>query len=105
MLGDAAPSRTAYANSLPRQQRLYALGAVTFGDSGSGTTTSDGAAVGINVTIEPGAGGEVGGPFEVFTMGIQRLDLAVADAAKALGVRLTLRTAPLLPAPLPTQRC
>lgn len=105
VLGDTVPSRTAYADGLPRRHRIHALGTVTFGDSGSGTTTADGSAVGINVTIEPGAGGQVGGSFGAYAMGIQRLDLAVADAAKALGVRLTLRTAPLLPTPLPVKRC
>jgi hypothetical protein len=102
--GETIPSRTAYADELPRTHRLRALGVVSFGDSGSGTTTAAGEAVGINVTIQAmGSGG--GTAMSVSTMGMQRLDLAVAEAAKALGVRLALRTAPLLPTPLPTDRC
>lgn len=89
---------------LPRTPRVHALGVVAFGDSNSGTTTADGAAVGINVTLEPYQQGDDAGTF-VYSMGLQRLDLAVVEASKALGVRLSLRTAPLAPPPLPTQRC
>lgn len=104
VLGDTVPSRTAFTDQIPRNPRLHALGTVTFGDSGSGTTTADGAAVGINVTIEPFFRLGDGGAF-TYLMGMQRLDLAVAEAATALGVRLSLRTAPLAPTPAPTQRC
>jgi hypothetical protein len=56
------------------------------------------------VTVEPYLQGDAAGTF-VYSMGLQRLDLAVAEASKVLGVRLSLRTAPLAPTPLPTQRC
>ena len=104
VLGDAVPTRTAVTDRLLRQPRLHALGALSFGDSGSGTTTSDGTAVGINVTLEPFVKGGGDGTF-AYTVGMQRLDLAVEEASRALGVRLSLRTAPLAPTPLPSQRC
>jgi hypothetical protein len=104
VVSDVAPTRTAVTDRLPRTPRVHALGAVAFGDSGSGTTTADGTAVGINVTVEPYLQGDAAGTF-VYSMGLQRLDLAVAEASKVLGVRLSLRTAPLAPTPLPTQRC
>lgn len=100
----AAPTRTAVTDRLLRTSRMHALGAVSFGDSGSGTTTAAGTAVGINVTLEPFVQGDSGGTF-VYTVGMQRLDLAVGEASRALGTRLSLRTAPLAPPPLPTQRC
>jgi hypothetical protein len=103
-ISDVAPTRTAVTDRLPRNPRVHALGVVVFGDSGSGTTTADGTAVGINVTIEPYLRGDTAGSF-VYAMGLQRLDLAVAEASQALGVRLSLRTAPLSPTPLPTKRC
>lgn len=103
-VSDVAPTRTALTDRIPRNPRVHALGAVAFGDSGSGTTTPEGTAVGINVTIEPYLSGDGNGTF-AYSMGLQRLDLAVAEASKALGVRLSLRTAPLAPTPLPTQRC
>ncbi len=104
LLGDTVPTRRAVSDSLPKVPRLHALGAVSPGDSGSGTTTADGAAVGINVTIEPYL--DTGVTTNVVSlMGMQRLDLAVAEAEQALGVRLVLRTAPLLDEPLPTARC
>jgi hypothetical protein len=104
VISDVVPTRTAVTDRVPRNPRVHALGAVVFGDSGSGTTTADGTAVGINVTIEPYLRGDTSGTF-VYSMGLQRLDLAVAEASQAMGVRLSLRTAPLAPTPLPTQRC
>lgn len=104
VLSVAAPTRTAVTDRLLRHPRMHALGALTFGDSGSGTTTNDGTAVGINVTLEVAGRWQSDGAF-VYIIGLQRLDLAVTEAARALGVRLSLRTAPLAPTPLPTQRC
>jgi hypothetical protein len=104
VLGEAAPSRAAVTDRLLRQPRMHALGAVSFGDSGSGTTTADGTAVGINVTLEPFVRGDGDGTF-AYTVGMQRLDLAITEASQALGVRLSLRTAPLAPTPPPSQRC
>lgn len=60
--------------------------------------------VGIIVTLELFFQGDGGGTF-AHTIGMQRLDLAVAEASQVLGVRLVLRTVPLAPPPLPTQRC
>ena len=103
LLGDTVPTRRAVGDSLPKVPRLHALGAVSPGDSG-GDHDRRGAAVGINVTIEPYL--DTGVTTNVVSlMGMQRLDLAVAEAEQALGVRLVLRTAPLLDEPLPTARC
>jgi hypothetical protein len=104
VLGDTVPSRTAVTDRLLRNPRMYAVGALTFGDSGSGTITSDGTAVGVNVSIQLSLRRDQNGTF-AYTIGMQRLDLAVAEASAALGVRLSLRTAPLAPPPLPSQRC
>lgn len=94
------PSRRAYANGIPRQSIVRALGVVSFGDSGSGTTTAAGAAVGINVHITVGVDNGLPTLF-----GMARLDLAIEKAERSLGIQLKLRTAPLLPEPLPTTRC
>ena len=99
VLGEAVPNRTAVASTLPREPYTIVQGPFAPGDSGSAMTTADGAAVGIVAELvvdgaEPNAGA-----------GIVRLEDAATDASRRLGVRLSLRTAPLLPAPSPTSAC
>lgn len=93
-LSSALPVRTGAATSLPRVNRLHLVAAMVFGDSGSGSTTSDGLAVGIASTIAP-QNSAVGPEPALGTIDLQRFDLAVQAVERALGIRLTLRTAPL----------
>lgn len=93
---DVSPNRTAFARSLPREHYSVVQGPFMAGDSGSPVTTADGAAVGVLAELT--VGGESGA-------GIVRLEDAIRAATTRLGVRFTLRTAPLLPAPVPTAPC
>lgn len=93
---DVSPNRTAFARSLPREHYSVVQGPFMAGDSGSPLTTADGAAVGVLAELT--VGGQSGA-------GIVRLENAMRAATSRLGVRFTLRTAPLLPAPLPTAPC
>lgn len=63
--------------------KFYFAGTTTFGDSGSPAMTSDGRAAGVIVAIGP--------TLDIAT----RLDDAIALAGAAMGVPLTLLTAPL----------
>ncbi len=104
VVSDVAPSRTAVAAALPQTHRLRVVGVYSFGDSGGPTNTADGLAVGLNSSLgsDPDFNNATAIPGAVV---LQRFDLAVQDAEKALGIRLALRTAPLLSRPLPNQRC
>jgi hypothetical protein len=61
--------------------------------------TADGAAVGQIVQIAADVLAPDGGA------GVVRLEYALQAATRKIGIRFTLRTAPLLAAPLPTVTC
>lgn len=99
VIGNVTPTRTAVARSLPREPYTIVQGPFTPGDSGSSIMTADGAAMGqiVSLTIHaltPTAGA-----------GVVRLEHALRAATQKIGIRFTLRTAPLLPTPLPTASC
>ena len=99
VLGDSIPSRTAVVKALPREPYTIVQGPFAPGDSGSAMITADGAAMGLVAELT------VDGSVPAAGAGIVRLEHAMAAAAKRLRVGLKLRTAPLLPAPLPTTAC
>ncbi|MGH2830133.1 MAG: hypothetical protein ACRDJM_06590 [Actinomycetota bacterium] len=65
------------------EQTISFVGTATFGDSGSALMTADGLAAGAIVAIAPNGDRAT------------RIDVAMARASQALGVSLTLLTAPL----------
>jgi hypothetical protein len=95
-VGTVLPARSALAFGLPHPDHVYAEGAVVPGDSGSGIISDDGRAVGVIVTT--GIHSEsIGFPvIDAGTMGVTRLAPQLARAQQALGVGLTLQTAPQL---------
>lgn len=98
-LGKAVPNRTAVVKALPREPYTVVQGPFAPGDSGSAMITADGTAMGLVVELTVDQSVPTAGA------GIVRLEHAMAAAAKRLRIGLTLRTAPLLPAPLPTAAC
>ena len=99
VLGDAVPNRTAVVSSLPREHYTIVQGPFAPGDSGSAMTTADGAALGIVAELV------VDGAKPAAGAGIVRLEHALAEASRRLGIKLALRTAPRLAAPNPTSAC
>jgi len=96
-VGEVLPARTAVAPTMPHPDHVFANGVAVFGDSGSGVVSEDGRAVGVLVTIGYFAAGQVGpGTQESGTIGITRIAPQVRRAEQALGVDLTLVTAPRL---------
>ena len=80
-------ARTAYAHvGLRRADWITAIGASNLGDSG-GPVNLDGLAVGVIDELRANGNGNIA---------ITRLPAAIAAASKALKIRLTLRTAPVL---------
>lgn len=99
VMRDVAPTRTAVARSLPHEPYTFVHGAASLGDSGSSVITADGAAMGQIVQIGVAPLAPDGG------VGVVRLEHALRAATQRTGIRFTLRTAPLLPTPLPTASC
>lgn len=92
--GSAVQARSMVAPNTFNPYSVAALGTGVWGDSGSAVISSDGGAVGVLVTLGGFAFPSVG------TNGISRLDYQLPRAETALGVTLTLQTAPLR-TPLP----
>jgi hypothetical protein len=90
LLGDTVPARTAVAPATTLPNRVYMVGAGVFGDSGSGVISDDGRAVGVLVTL-----GIHAAPGNAGTNGVTRLDYQLPFIQAALGITLTLQTAPL----------
>jgi hypothetical protein len=65
------------------------MGAVTFGDSGSGVISADGRAIGVAVTTGVHAGGPV---THTGNIGITRIGPQIARAGELLGLDLELVT-------------
>jgi hypothetical protein len=98
LVSNIAPARIAVAFGTPDPDHVYAQGVVVPGDSGSAIETADGRAVGVIVTTGAHVGPTVGGGSGVDAglIGITRLPPQLARASQVLGMRLALRTAPLL---------
>jgi hypothetical protein len=94
-VGTVLPARSAVAFGMPDPDHVYAEGAVVPGDSGSGIVSSDGRAVGVIVTtgIHSQSIGTSG--LDAGTMGVTRISPQVQRAQQALGVGLTMQSAPL----------
>jgi len=92
--GSTVPARSAIAAGMPSPEHVFAQGAATPGDSGSGVISADGRAVGALVTVgvHTGtlslAGGDAG------LVGITRLTPQVERAQQVLGTNLVLQSAP-----------
>lgn len=96
LVSNIAPARNAVAFGTPDVNHVYAQGVVVPGDSGSGIETSDGRAVGVIVTTGAHMGSVGGSGVDAGLMGITRLSPQLARASQVVGLRLTMRTAPLL---------
>jgi hypothetical protein len=93
--GTVLPARSALAAGMPSPDHVFAQGAATPGDSGSGVISSDGRAVGVLVTVGVHAAslGSAGG--DAGLIGITRLTPQVERAQQVLGVNLDLQQATL----------
>lgn len=93
--GSTVPARSAIAAGMPSPDHVFAQGAATPGDSGSGVISSDGRAVGALVTVGVHAGsiGLTGG--DAGLVGITRLSPQVERAQQVLGTNLVLQSAPM----------
>jgi hypothetical protein len=92
--GSTVPARTGIAAGMPSPDHVFAQGAATPGDSGSGVISSDGRAVGALVTVGAHTGrlGLAGG--DAGLVGITRLTPQVERAQQVLGANLVLQSAP-----------
>jgi hypothetical protein len=91
-IGSALPARSAVALGFPNADHVYAAGLALPGDSGSAVITDDGRAVGVLVTTGVhGVGFDENG-VDFGTMGITRIVPQMNQAAKALGVKLSMVT-------------
>ena len=93
--GSVLPARNAVAAGMPSPDHVFAQGAATPGDSGSGVISSDGRAVGALVTVgvHTGSLGLAGG--DAGLIGITRLTPQVVRAQQILGANLVLQSAPI----------
>jgi hypothetical protein len=93
--GSTIPARSAIAAGMPSPDHVFAQGAATPGDSGSGVISSDGRAVGTLVTVgvHTGSIGLTGG--DAGLVGITRLSPQVERAQQVLGTNLVLQSAPM----------
>jgi len=93
--GSTVPARSAIAVGMPSPDHVFAQGAATPGDSGSGVISSDGRAVGALVTVgvHTGSLGLAGG--DAGLVGITRLTPQVERAQQVLGANLVLQSAPV----------
>jgi len=94
--GEATPARTLYAFGMPDPDHVYANGPAGPGDSGAPVISADGRAVGVLVSVglHMGTIGSEGA--DAGAVGITRLPPQLQRASEALGIRLRLRTAPLM---------
>jgi hypothetical protein len=92
--GSTVPARSAIAAGMPSPDHVFAQGAATPGDSGSGVISADGRAVGALVTVGAHTGtlGLAGG--DAGLVGITRLTPQVERAQQVLGTSLVLQSAP-----------
>ena len=86
LFGDTIPARTGFTTDTTDPLWVYMYAAAAPGDSGSGVMTEDGQAIGTLVDLDADG-----------TTAITRLDASVAEAAKVMGISLTLQTARLEP--------
>lgn len=93
-VGEVLPARTHVAIHTADSDQIDAIGAAIFGDSGSGVLSSDGRAIGVLVSGGVAVG--IGGPGTIHfgTIGITRIAPQLGLAESALGIDLTLETAP-----------
>jgi len=93
--GSALPAHSAKAAGMPSPNHVFAQGAATPGDSGSGVISADGRAVGALVArgAPTGTLGLAGG--DAGLVGITRLTPQVERAQQILGTSLTLQSAPI----------
>lgn len=94
--GSTVPARSAVAAGMPSPDHVFAQGAATPGDSGSGVISSDGRAVGVLVTVGVHTGliGLTGA--DAGLIGITRLSPQVERAQQLLGTNLVLQSAPTM---------
>lgn len=93
--GSTVPARSAKAAGMPSADHVFAQGAATPGDSGSGIISSDGRAVGVLVTMGVHTAGSIGlAGGDAGLVGITRLSPQVERAQQLLGTNLVLQTAP-----------
>jgi hypothetical protein len=93
--GSAVPARSAIAAGMPSPDHVFAQGAATPGDSGSGVISSDGRAVGALVTVGVHTGSlNLAGGGDAGLVGITRLTPQVERAQQVLGTNLVLQSAP-----------
>jgi hypothetical protein len=96
-VGSVVPARTAVAVGMPDPDHVFATGVVVPGDSGSGVISSDGRAVGVNVTTGVHVGSIGTGGVDAGLVGMTRLGPQRNRAETVLGINLGLQTAPLNP--------
>lgn len=89
--GSVVPGRTAVAPNTSNPDLVFAEGAASFGDSGSGVISADGRALGVLVWLV------VPTPSRPGYIAMTRVAPQVARAEEKLGISLTLRTAGLAP--------
>ncbi len=92
--GSAVPARSAIAAGMPSPDHVFAQGAATPGDSGSGVISSDGRAVGALVTVGVHTGTLSLAGADAGLVGITRLTPQVDRAQQVLGTNLVLQSAP-----------
>jgi hypothetical protein len=94
VVGSTVPARSAIAAGMPSPDHVFAQGAATPGDSGSGVISADGRAVGALVTVgvHTGTLGLAGG--DAGLVGITRLTPQVERAQQVLRTNLVLQSAP-----------
>lgn len=93
-----APNREVLATAVTQPEIIRFNGGVSLNDSGGGVITEDGQAAGLLTAMADGdvpIATSASGGIEVGEGQIVRIAPAVAQAEKALGIRLTLQTAPL----------
>jgi hypothetical protein len=92
-VGEVAPARTVFASGMPNRNQVWANGVAGPGDSGAGTISRDGRAVGVLVTVglHPISVSPKG--VHTGTLGITRLGPQIARAERAMGKNLRLKRA------------
>jgi hypothetical protein len=90
-------ARTAVAPRIPRQSHVQATGLALQGDSGSAVETSEGQAVGIltDLYVAPTVSASAATADSAGTIGINRLDVQLANVERRIHRPLTLLTAPV----------
>ena len=91
-IGSTVPARSAVALGFPSADHVYAAGLALPGDSGSAVISDDGRAVGVLVTTGLHGVGFDDNGVDFGTMGITRITPQMAQASKALGLKLSMVT-------------